>query len=128
MIEKKIIQELEKQKSNYTSPESAQDQANSLDSLSSDIYTDSKRFIYELIQNADDASSNSGKLDISLKIANDYLIVSPGIQIDWDKVEGLREAMGKDGVCSNYSYESVDSTWNSIQNMVTYLAQLRFYL
>ena len=47
MIEKKLIQELEAKKSNYTSPESAQDQANSLESLSSDIYTDSKRFIYE---------------------------------------------------------------------------------
>jgi hypothetical protein len=76
MIEKKIIQELEKQKSNYTSPESAQDQANSLESLSSDIYTDSKRFIYELIQNADDASSNSGELDILLKVVDNYLIIS----------------------------------------------------
>jgi hypothetical protein len=76
MIEKKIIQELEKIKSNYTSPESAQDQANSLESLSSDIYTDSKRFIYELIQNADDASSNSGQLEISLKVVGNYLIIS----------------------------------------------------
>ena len=76
MKEKIIIQNLEKQQSNYTSPESAQNQANSLESLSSDIYTDSKRFIYELIQNADDASSNSGKLEISIKIIEDYLIVS----------------------------------------------------
>jgi len=76
MIEKKTIQELEKQKSNYTSPESAQDQANSLESLSSDIYTDSKRFIYELIQNADDASSDSGELDILLKVVDNYLIIS----------------------------------------------------
>jgi hypothetical protein len=74
--EKTLIQEINKQKSSYTSPESAQDQANSLEELSTDIYTDSKRFIYELFQNADDASSESGKLDIQIKIIGQYLAIS----------------------------------------------------
>ena len=72
---KSIISKLEQEKSNYTSPGSAQDQANSLESLSTDIYTDNKRFIYELLQNADDASSNSGRLEILIKIIGNYLIV-----------------------------------------------------
>ncbi len=76
VTEKQIIEKLEKQKSNYTSPESAQDQAYSLESLSTDIYTDSKRFIFELLQNADDASSNSGKLEVLIKIVGNYLTVS----------------------------------------------------
>ena len=46
----------------------------------------------------------------------DYLIVCPGIQVNWDKIEGLKEAIGKSGVCSNYSYDYVNSTWESIQN------------
>ncbi|HRI08850.1 MAG TPA: FAD/NAD(P)-binding oxidoreductase, partial [Nannocystaceae bacterium] len=48
-------------------------------------------------------------------IAYDYLIVAPGIQIDWDKIEGLRDALGHGGVCSNYAYEFVDSTWAALQ-------------
>lgn len=45
----------------------------------------------------------------------DYLVVSPGIQLDWNKVKGLQETMGKNGVCSNYSYDTVDSTWKFAQ-------------
>ena len=47
----------------------------------------------------------------------DYLIVCPGIQIDWNKVEGLEESMGKNGVCSNYSYDYVDYTWKFIREI-----------
>ncbi len=50
------------------------------------------------------------------KIAYDFLVVAAGIQIDWDKIKGLPEAIGKDGVCSNYSYETVESTWEFIRN------------
>jgi sulfide:quinone oxidoreductase len=46
----------------------------------------------------------------------DFLVVAPGIQIDWDGIKGLREALGREGVCSNYSYEYVDKTWEFIRN------------
>jgi sulfide:quinone oxidoreductase len=35
-----------------------------------------------------------------------YLIVASGIIPDWEFAEGLKEAMGKEGVCSVYDYES----------------------
>ena len=47
----------------------------------------------------------------------DYLIVAPGIQINWDQVKGLKDALGQDGVCSNYSFQTVGSTWNFIQEL-----------
>ncbi|MCS6873439.1 MAG: NAD(P)/FAD-dependent oxidoreductase [Pyrinomonadaceae bacterium] len=50
-------------------------------------------------------------------ITYEYLVVCPGIQINWDKVKGLKESLGKNGVCSNYAYETVDSTWENIQNL-----------
>lgn len=50
------------------------------------------------------------------QIGYDYLVVAPGIQLDWDKVKGLKEAVGKNGVCSNYSYETVNTTWENIRN------------
>jgi sulfide:quinone oxidoreductase len=45
----------------------------------------------------------------------DYLVVAPGIQINWGGIDGLQEALGHDGVCSNYSYDFVDTTWKAIQ-------------
>lgn len=44
------------------------------------------------------------------------LVVAPGLKIDWDKIKGLPEALGKNGVCSNYSYDHVDSTWQNIRD------------
>jgi sulfide:quinone oxidoreductase len=49
-------------------------------------------------------------------IGYDYLVVAPGLQIDWHKIKGLPEALGKNGVCSNYSYDTVNSTWENIRN------------
>lgn len=47
----------------------------------------------------------------------DYVVVALGIQIDWDKVKGLREALAeRNGVCSNYSYDTVDRTWENIRS------------
>src|SRR5574341_1540889 len=37
-------------------------------------------------------------------IGYDYLVVAPGIQINWGGIKGLQESLGKGGVCSNYSY------------------------
>ncbi|MCB0216835.1 MAG: NAD(P)/FAD-dependent oxidoreductase [Chloroflexi bacterium] len=50
------------------------------------------------------------------ELSYDQLVVAAGIQIDWDGIKGLREAMGKGGVCSNYSFETVDSTWETLRN------------
>ncbi len=49
------------------------------------------------------------------RIGYDYLIVAPGIQLDWHNVKGLPEGIGHDGVCSNYAYEYVNSTWEDVQ-------------
>lgn len=49
-------------------------------------------------------------------ISYDWLVVAAGLQINWDKIPGLREAVGHAGVCSNYSYATVDSTWNAIRS------------
>ena len=36
------------------------------------------------------------------KITYDYLVVAIGLDIRFDKIKGLAEALGKNGVCSNY--------------------------
>jgi sulfide:quinone oxidoreductase len=51
-------------------------------------------------------------------VSYDYLVVCPGLQLDWHKVEGLQETIGKNNVCSNYSPDTVEYTWQSIQEMI----------
>jgi sulfide:quinone oxidoreductase len=46
----------------------------------------------------------------------DFLVVAAGIQLDWDRIEGLDGHMGENGICSNYSYETVSSTWDTLRN------------
>jgi sulfide:quinone oxidoreductase len=45
----------------------------------------------------------------------DQLVVAVGISLDWHKIEGLAGNLGKGGICSNYSYETVDSTWQALK-------------
>lgn len=47
-------------------------------------------------------------------IAYDFLVVSPGLVIDTSLIEGLTEALGHDGVCSNYT--DPEYTWDVIRN------------
>ncbi len=46
----------------------------------------------------------------------DYLVVCPGIQINWSSIKGLKETLGKNNVSSNYSFQSAPYTWEMIKN------------
>jgi sulfide:quinone oxidoreductase len=54
-----------------------------------------------------DPDNNAVLTQDGLLIQYDYLVVCPGIQIDWYKVKGLPEALGKGGVTSNYRRDLV---------------------
>lgn len=63
-----------------------------------------------------DPDNNAVKTRQGKVVYYDYLVLCPGIQIDWHLIEGLKEALGKDGVCSNYALEFAPYTWETIQN------------
>lgn len=50
------------------------------------------------------------------QITYDYLVAAPGIQTNWNEVVGLRDSVGKDGVCSVYSHDTAADTWEVIRN------------
>ncbi len=50
-------------------------------------------------------------------VTYDYLVACPGVALDWEKIEGLPAALGKNGVCSNYSVDHAEYTWRCIQNL-----------
>ncbi|MEZ5040989.1 MAG: FAD/NAD(P)-binding oxidoreductase [Saprospiraceae bacterium] len=66
-----------------------------------------------------DPEHNTIKLKNGDSVTYDVLVVAAGIQIDWGKIPGLKESLGKPGtgVCSNYAYESVESTFENIKTL-----------
>ncbi len=46
----------------------------------------------------------------------DYLVVCPGIQLDWGSVKGLKEALGHNGVTTNYSFKVAPYTFECLKN------------
>lgn len=63
-----------------------------------------------------DPQSNTVELDDKSKQAYDFLVVCPGVVLDWDGIEGLKETIGQNGVCTNYSPDQVEYTWTCLQN------------
>ncbi|CAO3663505.1 unnamed protein product [Umbelopsis ramanniana] len=61
------------------------------------------------------AEENTVTLADGKRIGYDYLVVAAGIQVNWDNIKGLKSALGKNGVTSNYSADSVQKTWQFIQ-------------
>lgn len=49
-------------------------------------------------------------------IGYDVLIVCPGIQLDWDKIPGVTDTLGRNGVSSNYRPDLAPKTWEFIHS------------
>lgn len=87
---KNTVENLFDKNTNYTTPDQATNQASSLDALSTDLYTDSKRFIYELLQNADDSPEQGTTVKVWIKKIGDVLVVAhSGKAFDERDVRGL---------------------------------------
>src|SRR5208282_3625770 len=50
------------------------------------------------------------------RISYDFLIVAPGLELNWEAIAGLREAVGNGSVSTNYTYENAPQTWDLIRN------------
>ena len=61
--------------------------------------------------------SHSLTLRNDLQIHYEQLVVAPGLTLDWDGIEGLREHLGRNGVTSNYAYDTAPYTWELVQNL-----------
>jgi len=49
-------------------------------------------------------------------VTYEWLVVAPGLQLNWGKIPGLKESIGTRSVCSNYAYQYVDYTWETLRN------------
>ncbi|GIV25524.1 MAG: pyridine nucleotide-disulfide oxidoreductase [Bacteroidia bacterium] len=51
------------------------------------------------------------------RITYDFLVVAPGIQLDWHKIAGLPEWLGKNGICSVYTPETAVYTHQVMESL-----------
>lgn len=56
-------------------------------------------------------------LDSGQRVTWNNLIVCPGLRLAWEKIEGLHDTLGRNGVTSNYSYEHAAYTWQLVQQL-----------
>ncbi|SFP44219.1 sulfide:quinone oxidoreductase [Nitrosomonas cryotolerans] len=45
------------------------------------------------------------------------LVICPGLRLAWEKIEGLEETLGKNGVTSNYRYDLAPYTWSLVKEL-----------
>ncbi|MBT5718753.1 MAG: NAD(P)/FAD-dependent oxidoreductase, partial [Gammaproteobacteria bacterium] len=62
-------------------------------------------------------SENEVVLMDGSSVAYKHLIVAPGLTLDWDGIDGLKESLGKNGVTSNYSYDLAPYTWDLVTGL-----------
>jgi HSP90 family molecular chaperone len=99
MSEKEFIQALYDEKARQDS--NTEDLARSLQLIASDIYTENERFVFELLQNADDAPSSTGTVDIKFTFLKNHLVVShTGKPFSKDEVKAL-SSVGESTKASN---------------------------
>ncbi|CUH63272.1 Beta-lactamase hydrolase-like protein [Thalassovita gelatinovora] len=60
---------------------------------------------------------NAVVLDGCRVVKYDRLVICPGLKLDWHKVEGLVDTLGKNGVTSNYRYDLAPYTWELVKGL-----------
>jgi len=62
-------------------------------------------------------ADNAVILDGCRVVKYDRLVVCPGLKLDWSRIEGLEETLGRNGVTSNYRYDLAPYTWKLVSEM-----------
>ena len=64
-----------------------------------------------------DPERNQVILEDGERIGYKTLVVAPGLKLNWDGIEGLKDTLGKNGVTSNYLFDMAPYTWELVQAM-----------
>jgi len=62
-----------------------------------------------------DPDRNAVLLEDGQQVGYKRLVVAAGLQLDFEKIEGLSETLGKNGVTTNYQYHLAPYTWQLIR-------------
>jgi len=64
-----------------------------------------------------DPEANTVGLQSGDSVGYDFLVVCPGIALDWDRLPGSAETLGRNGASSNYQWDLAPKTWEMIRDM-----------
>jgi len=70
-----------------------------------------KEYAEEFMPETNSVKTNNGTYTY------DFLVVCPGLKLNFDGVAGLKEHLGKNNVCTNYSAEMATYTWECLKNL-----------
>ena len=62
------------------------------------------------------------ELEDGSRVTYDMLVVAMGNRLAWEEIEGLEDALGSNGVTSNYRYDLAPYTWELVQQTRSGLA------
>jgi sulfide:quinone oxidoreductase len=57
------------------------------------------------------------RLDDAHTVGYGHLIVCPGLRLAWEKIEGLEDTLGRNGVTSNYRFDLAPYTWKLVNEL-----------
>lgn len=60
---------------------------------------------------------NTVELEDGRLVRYEMLVAAPGLRLDYQKIEGCEETLGKNGVTSNYRYDLAPYTWELVQGL-----------
>jgi sulfide:quinone oxidoreductase len=66
---------------------------------------------------AADPDARTLDLDDGRRLDWQWLVLAPGIQLDWDGIPGLPAAIGHDGVYSNYRADLAEAMWEGVRTL-----------
>lgn len=64
-----------------------------------------------------DPDQRQVRLDRGNPVSYQYLVVAPGLKLDWEAIPGLVDTLGKNGVTSNYRFDLAPYTWSLVRSM-----------
>lgn len=62
-----------------------------------------------------DADAKVVELTGGGKVGYDFLVMAPGIQLDFGAIPGVEETLGRNGVSSNYRFDLAPRTWDFVK-------------
>ncbi|MFV1919687.1 TIGR01244 family sulfur transferase [Sphingomonas sp. MJ1 (PH-R8)] len=64
-----------------------------------------------------DPDRNAVELEDGRTLTYRVLVVAPGLRLAWEKIEGLTQALGRNGVTSNYRYDLAPYTYQLVEGL-----------
>lgn len=80
-----------------------------------DLIPDGVTWIKESVVSIDPVKQTV-QLSHDLRVSYDFLVVATGLQLNYDKIEGLKGNLGQNGICSVYQYDQIDYAAKQIQS------------